>query len=156
MERLAADRLDAPAANATHRRELSGAVRPAGAECVAQPIAPLLPHGTPSIPRAGDGREGMMAALNPLPSFLRASAQDAANMQMRAADRQKWNDDDWNKAAETLERLVRACYGREGENEPDRCFIRFQLAEKLEREGKLSSATKIAEFERIVKEAEYA
>lgn len=42
-----------------------------------------------------------MLALNPLPSFIRASAQDAASMQMRAAGRQKWNEDDWNKTVET-------------------------------------------------------
>lgn len=41
-------------------------------------------------------------ALNPLPSFLRASAQDAAK---------------------------RSCYGRPGDhNQPDYCFIRFQHA----------------------------
>lgn len=94
-----------------------------------------------------------MPALNPLPSFLRASAQDAANTKMRAAGRTKWNDDDWNTAAETLERLVGACYGRDGDNQAAMCFYRFQLAEKLEREGKLNTGTKAADFERLVAEA---
>lgn len=78
----------------------------------------------------------MSAALNPLPSLLRASAQDAANMQMRAAGRSKWSDDDYNHACETQERLIRACYGRPGDhNEPRMVYIRFQIAEAMERKG---------------------
>lgn len=71
--------------------------------------------------------------LNPLPSFLRASAQDAANMQMRAAGRTRWNDDDWNQSADRLDRLIRSYYGKVGENEPNACFIRFTIAEQWEK-----------------------
>jgi hypothetical protein len=90
-----------------------------------------------------------MAPLNPLPSFLRASAQDAANMQMRKNGRQAWNEDDYNLAAATLDRLVRSCYGKPSDhNQPDYCFLRFQRAELLEKQGKFdgfSEMPKIAE-----------
>jgi len=73
-------------------------------------------------------------AMNPLPSLLRASAWDAANMRMRAAGRSKWNREDYNEAARTQERLIRACYGRPGDaNNPNAVYIRFQIAEQLER-----------------------
>jgi len=77
-------------------------------------------------------------AMNPLPSLLRASAFDAANMRMRAAGRTKWNRDDYNEAARTQERLIRACYGRAGDdNNPNMVYIRFQVAAQLERAGHL-------------------
>ena len=78
-----------------------------------------------------------MTGLVPLPSLIRASAQDAGNASMRKANRAKWSEDDYNAACETQERLVRACYGRDGENETDTCFVRFQIAEKWERAGKI-------------------
>lgn len=83
--------------------------------------------------------------LNPLPSFLRASAQDAANAQMRKAGRQRWNDDDWNMAADMTERLVRQCYGRPSDhNNPDMCFMRFQIVEQMERKGQVGLNTDLA------------
>lgn len=78
-------------------------------------------------------------ALNPLPSLLRASAFDAANMQMRAEGRKVWSEADSDLAASTLERLITSCYGRTGDaNEPRRKYIRFSLAEQLERQGDFS------------------
>lgn len=38
--------------------------------------------------------------------FARASAQDAANMQMRRAGRTRWSEADYNLACETLYRLL--------------------------------------------------
>lgn len=92
-----------------------------------------------------------MAGLVPLPSFLRASSQDAADMQMRAAGRTRWNDDDWNLNAETLERLTRATFGRPSDhNDQDMCFIRFQQAERAERRGELNSRSTADDFARAI------
>jgi hypothetical protein len=75
-------------------------------------------------------------AMNPLPSLVRASAWDAANMRMRAAGRSKWNRDDYNEAARTQERIIRTCYGRKSdEKNSNVVYIRFQIAEQLERAG---------------------
>lgn len=94
-----------------------------------------------------------MNALNPLPSFLRASAQDAANTQMRKACRKVWNDDDYNLAASTLERLVRSCYSRPFDhNQPDYCFFRFQRAERLEKEGKFSAFSQMPDIAQAIDE----
>ena len=91
-----------------------------------------------------------MTAFNPLPSLLRASAWDAGNMNMREAGRSKWNDDDWNAAASTQERLIRSCYGRDRENEPNMCYIRFQVAEQLEKAGHFNTSTVLASFHRVI------
>ena len=86
------------------------------------------------------------SGMNPLPSLLRASAFDAANMRMRAAGRSKWNRDDYNEAARTQERLIRACYGRAGDaNNPNIVYIRFQIAEQLERAGQFDLWTDVTE-----------
>lgn len=88
----------------------------------------------------------MAIALTSLPSFLRASAQDAANVQMRKAGRKAWNNEDHNLAAATLDRLVRSCYSKPSDhNQSDYCFIRFQRAELLEQQGKLSGLSEISE-----------
>jgi hypothetical protein len=76
-----------------------------------------------------------MPAIAPLPSLIRASAHDAASMAMRKANRKKWSRDDFNLAVSTQERLIRACYGKEGDNQPEYCYIRFQIAEQMERAG---------------------
>lgn len=79
----------------------------------------------------------MSSAINPVPSWIRASAWDAGNMHMRKAGRTKWNLDDWNVAAETQNRLINSCYGRASDhNEPNLCYIRFSLAEKIEKAGR--------------------
>lgn len=77
----------------------------------------------------------MANAFNPLPSLIRASAFDAANMRMNGEGRKKWNDEDWNAMCETQERLVTACYGRDGDNDPNLKYYRFQIAGQLEKQG---------------------
>jgi hypothetical protein len=95
-----------------------------------------------------------MTAFSPLPSFLRASAQDKANAAMRKAGRAKWNDDDYNVAAATLDRLIRSCYGRPGDhNQPDMCFLRFQLAERMEKAGGFHHDSKLPDIAAIIDEA---
>jgi hypothetical protein len=87
--------------------------------------------------------------MNPLPSLLRASAWDAANMRMRAAGRSKWTRGDYNEAARTQERLIRACYGRKSDQDKNVVYIRFQIAEQLERSGHLhlrSDMTAVHEY----------
>jgi invasion protein IalB len=95
-------------------------------------------------------RQAMTSALTPLPSLIRASASDAANMQMRKAGRSKWSRADWNKMCDVQERLIRSCYGRASDdNEPNRCYLRFQIAEQLEKRGDFglrSDVTKVMSF----------
>lgn len=81
------------------------------------------------------GKQSNGNAMNPLPSLLRASAWDAANRQMREAGRTKWSEDDYNLACSEQERLIRACYGRPGDNQPELCYIRFQIAEVWQKAG---------------------
>ena len=76
------------------------------------------------------------STVMPLPSLIRASGLDASNSSMRKAGRTKWNNDDWNAGCEVQERLIHSIYGRPGDhNQPNRCYIRFSCAEKLERAG---------------------
>jgi len=78
----------------------------------------------------------MATTTTPLPSLIRASAWDAGNFRMRKANRSKWNRGDFNEAAQTQERLIRACYGYEIDGPDSKwCFIRFQIAESMERAG---------------------
>lgn len=79
----------------------------------------------------------MSNKVNPLPSLIRASAEDAANAAMRKAGRTAWSRADYNLAARTQERLVRACYGRQGDK-PDVCYIRFGVAERLQKNGHIA------------------
>ena len=96
----------------------------------------------------------MSNALNPLPSLIRASSWDAANMQMRAAGRTVWNEDDFNHAAATQERLIRACYGRPADsNQSNMCFIRFGLAEAWEKAGHFKLKSNLADVNRALDEA---
>jgi hypothetical protein len=102
-------------------------------------ISPIAFHKIPDIIYPSNRRWQMAKksnAMNPLPSLVRASAWDAANMRMAAAGRSKWNRDDYNHAARTQERIIRTCYGRSGETKKDNaCFIRFSIAEALDRAG---------------------
>ena len=78
----------------------------------------------------------MSAAMMPLPSLIRASAWDAANSRMRKGGRKTWSRGDYNAACDTQERLTRACYGRAGEDVTSNwCYIRFQIAERMEKGG---------------------
>lgn len=95
----------------------------------------------------------MAPYLAPLPSFVRASAQDAGNMSMRKACRSAWSEGDADVAAATLDRLVRSIYGRPSDhNQPDYCFIRFQIAERMERRGEFKSTSDLAEINRKIDE----
>lgn len=69
--------------------------------------------------------------MTPHPTFLRASAVDAANAQMRKAGRTAWSEADRDLAVDTLDRLVRACYGRANDMSDADCFLRFQHAESV-------------------------
>lgn len=92
-----------------------------------------------------------MSVMNPLPSLIRASAHDAASRRMRAENRSKWNEGDWDLMCETQERLIRNLYGKDTDsNQPDMCFLRFQIAERLERAGQFRLDSKVPEiFARI-------
>jgi hypothetical protein len=69
----------------------------------------------------------------PLPSLIRASSWDAGNFSMMRGKRTKWSRKDYNAAAETQNRLVKATFGVAGEE--DRvAFLRFGLAEQLEKQ----------------------
>lgn len=81
------------------------------------------------------GSQSNAGSMNPLPSLLRASAWDAANRQAREAGRKAWNEDDYNLACETQERLFKSCYGRPGDNQPELCYIRAQIADAWHRAG---------------------
>lgn len=81
-------------------------------------------------------------ALNPLPSLIRASAQDAVTMRKQRAGKglsTPWTRADYNHAAATQERLVLACYGRPYDRTGSKLpFIRFQIAEQYERNGEFT------------------
>lgn len=94
-----------------------------------------------------------MTGLNPLPSLIRASAHDAGSMNMRANGRKKWNDDDWNAMCETQDRLIRNIYGKpQDHNEPNWCFIRFQIAEQMEKRGEFGLKSGLKEILRHIDE----
>lgn len=76
------------------------------------------------------GRQSNGSPINPLPSLIRASAWDAGNFSMRDAGRSKWSRKDFNTAAATQERLIRACYSRPTDTDPRLCYIRFGIAEQ--------------------------
>lgn len=82
---------------------------------------------------------------NPLPSLLRASAWDAGNARMRKAGRTVWTRGDYNEAARTQNRLVRACYARKGDPEGSPLpFVRFGVAEQMQREGAFTLTSKMS------------
>lgn len=51
----------------------------------------------------------MSKAITLTPSLAYASGQDAGNAHMRKHGRKRWNDADWNVAAETTSRLLLHC-----------------------------------------------
>lgn len=84
----------------------------------------------------GDEMAKQKNAVTPLPSLIRASAWDAANMRAAKGGRKAWSRGDYNEAARTQNRLVRACYGRDGDDENSPMpFIRFGIAEQMQRAG---------------------
>lgn len=92
-------------------------------------------------------------AMFPLPSFLLASAWDAGNMAMRKAGRTKWSRADFNAAAATQDRLVRACWGNKSDTDRNICFIRFQMAQQMERRGDIDMRSDLTEVHRVINEA---
>jgi len=50
----------------------------------------------------------MVNRVEPTWKLLVGAAMDAANGQMRRADRTAWNEDDYNLASDTLARLTEA------------------------------------------------
>lgn len=92
----------------------------------------------------------MAQVLNPLPSLIRASAHDAAAASARKACRKAWSRADYNAACETQNRLIRACYGRSDDSDERLCFIRFQIAEQFEREGRFGLDTPMVKVHRAI------
>ena|SRR6185503_13455940 len=80
--------------------------------------------------------------MNPLPSLIRASAWDAANARMRAADRTKWTRGDYNHGAREQERLLTACFSRPDDPDERLKYIRFSYAEAMQEAGLLTLYTK--------------
>jgi hypothetical protein len=72
-------------------------------------------------------------AMNPLPSLVRAAGYDAASNRMRAANRSKWNQADYNAAARTMNDLIQKCYGRKSDTDPNMAKLRFQIAEQMQK-----------------------
>jgi hypothetical protein len=85
------------------------------------------------------------SALLPLPSFLRASAMDAANQQMRQAGRCTWSRADRNEAVRKLDALVSSCYG-----EGARGQFRYQIASELEQDGRLSCRMTMKQLNAVI------
>lgn len=96
--------------------------------------------------QAAKTKRASCAGIFPIPSLIRAAAFDAVNVPAALAGR-KWTCADYNCAAATQERLIRVCFSRPGEGADSReCFIRFQIAEGLEREGRLNLKTDFTRF----------
>ena len=89
-------------------------------------------------------------AMNPLPSLIKASAFDAANMRMMHEGRKQWNGDDWNAMCETQERLISACYGRPSDSDPHIKYLRFSVAAQLEKQGDFTLYSTRAEVKHIM------
>jgi hypothetical protein len=92
----------------------------------------------------------MATAMNPLPSLLRASAWDAGNFSARDAGRKVWNEDDYNAAAETQNRLVRQCYGYPEDTDERMAFIRFQVAGALQAHGRFKLTSDMKEIHALI------
>jgi hypothetical protein len=88
----------------------------------------------------------------PLPSLIRASSWDAGNESMRKGGRKVWSRKDYNAAAECQSRLIRSTYGLEGEDEK-LAFIRFSIAERLQKDGALHIGMTYRQFVTTFNEA---
>jgi len=62
---------------------------------------------------------------------------------MRKAGRTKWTRGDYNEAAATQERLTRACYAMPGDDSPSLAYIRFGIAEQMQRAGQFTLTSKM-------------
>lgn len=71
-------------------------------------------------------------AMNPLPSLLHASAQDAGDRSMRAAGRKAWSRKDYNVSVDAQNRLIKQCYGRPEDKDERLAFVRFGIARQMQ------------------------
>ena len=93
----------------------------------------------------------MPTMTNPLPSLIRASAWDDGNRSMAKAGRASWSRKDYNTAARTQERLVRACYGYPTDAaDSEWCYIRFSIAEGMQKAGTFAINSKMADIYRAI------
>lgn len=92
-------------------------------------------------------RNTASATTNPLPSLIRASAWDEGNRSMQRAGRKVWSRADYNVAARKQNELVIATHGRWFDREGSKLpFIRFQIAEQMERSGHFTVTSKYADI----------
>lgn len=87
--------------------------------------------------------------MNPLPSLIRASAWDAGNLNMYNAGRTKWDWNDFTVASAEHERLLGLAYARPNDQRHDR-YLRFQIAEQMERAGLFTQASAMADIHRQI------
>jgi hypothetical protein len=90
-----------------------------------------------------------MNVMIPLPSSIRASAWDAGNAHMHKAGRTKWAWDDFTAASAEHERLVAVSYARPNDQRHHR-YVRFQIAEQMERAGLFTSTSSMADIHRQI------
>lgn len=93
-----------------------------------------------------------MNIMIPLPSVIRASAWDAGNAHMHRAGRTKWAWDDFTAASAEHERLVAVSYARPNDQRHHR-YVRFQIAEQMERAGLFTSASSMTDILRQIDQA---
>lgn len=86
----------------------------------------------------------------PLPSLIRAAAWDIGNRSMSKAGRTVWNRADYNAAARFQNETIAKCYG-----DGPAGFIKFGIAEAMERVGALHLGMKAKSFFAVV-DAAYA
>lgn len=87
--------------------------------------------------------------MNPLPSLIRASAWDAGNLNMHNAGRSQWDWSDFTVASAEHERLVGLAYARPNDERHER-YIRFQIAEQMERAGLFTSTSLMTDIHRQI------
>ncbi len=90
-----------------------------------------------------------MNTMNPLPSFIRASAWDAGNASMTNGGRTNWDWTDFTVASAEHERLVGLSYARPNDERHDR-YIRFQIAEQMERAGLFTNTSSMTDIHRQI------
>lgn len=90
--------------------------------------------------------------MNPLPSLIRASAWDAGNLSMHNAGRTKWDWTDFTVASAEHERLLGLAYARPNDERHDR-YLRFQIAEQMERAGLFTSTSLMTDIHRQIDQA---
>lgn len=90
-----------------------------------------------------------MNIMIPLPSSIRASAWDAGNAHMHRAGRTKWAWDDFTAASAEHERLVAVSYARPTDQRHHR-YVRFQIAEQMERAGIFTSTSSMTDIHRQI------